>query len=63
MQSKSRAIRRGHAVLALDSVTKRTEFYTEKGTGQSAWDWAKKKRSPEAESRYCEQITKPITSE
>jgi hypothetical protein len=61
MQSLSRAIRRGEAVLAFDSVQKRTEIHWRKGEDCRIRAWAAKNRSTETQSKYCDTITSPLT--
>lgn len=63
MQSASRMIKRGNAVIAFDEVTKQNEFVAKRGTSKKIWAWAVKNEMKLTEHEYRESITDPLTHE
>ena len=54
MQTLSRQIRRGNAVIAFNNVTKSNEVVQKKGTPKTKWNHAVKNRLKFTEDEYCE---------
>lgn len=63
MQSLTRAISRGNAVLIFNSVHRRFEPIYRKGTELKIWFRAKKERSIELENNFIQSNSKPFVRE
>ena len=63
MQSIRRQIRRGHAIITIDSATKKLNVVEKRGTSISFWMSSMKCRSLESESNYISNITRPLSKE
>lgn len=61
MQSLSRALRRGSAVLVFNQVTKAVEPVWRKNTTRERWSYAKRDKLEATADNYCENVTKPLT--
>ncbi len=61
MQSIRRQIKRGHAVLALNHVTKSLELVQKKGTSRDVWNNAVHDRAQASEQEYMDNITLPLS--
>lgn len=61
MQSLSRALRRGTAVLVFSQVTKAIEPVYRKGTARQRCSHAKRDKLEATADRYCEGVTEPLT--
>jgi hypothetical protein len=61
MQSLSRALRRGSAVLVFNQITKAVEPVWRKNTTRERWAYAKRDKLEATADKYCEGITKPLT--
>lgn len=63
MQSVSRRLRRGNAVITFSEITKQNELIDKKGTEAKLWKHAVRNQLKEAAISYCLSITKPITAD
>lgn len=61
MQSLSRQIKRGNAVIYFDFVTKKAEVQLKKGSTARQWRHALMNASEEAMDGYRAGVTRPIT--
>ena len=61
MQSLSRAIKRGNAVLYFNEVTKSIEAVWKRGSTSSRWNHAEKNHCEDEETKYLQRVTKPLT--
>lgn len=62
-QSVTRAIRRGNAVIAFDSVSKTNNLVYKKGSTKEQWRLANKNRSIIAETNEINSVTKPLSQD
>lgn len=60
MQSLSRQIRRGHAYIYFDNVTKDVKVMHKRGTNRKTYEAFLKDRFFSYEQQYCDNVTKPI---
>lgn len=60
MQSIRRQIRRGHAIITIDSVTS-LQVIEKRGTSISFWRSAMKYRSTDSENNYINMVTLPLS--
>lgn len=60
MQSVSRALRRGNAVMILDSVSKRIETVFKKGTESKICNWSVRNKLEYSMQNYCDNVSKPF---
>lgn len=63
MQTLSRAIKRGNAVLYFNEVTKSLEAVWKRGSTSNAWYHATKNCVKEEETKYVNKVTKPLTKD
>lgn len=63
MQSVSRALRRGNAVMILDSVSKRIETVFKKGTESNIWSLSVSNKLEYSMQNYCDNVGKPFIIE
>ena len=61
MQSIRRQIRRGHAIITIDSTTNSLHVVEKRGTNIIFWRSAMKYRSLESESNYINNITRSLS--
>lgn len=61
MQSLSRALRRGSAVLVFNQITKTVEPVCRKNTTRKRWSCAKRDKLEATVDNYCENVTQPLT--
>lgn len=60
MQSLSRALRRGNAVMVLDNVKKSIETVFKKGTVANVWNWSFRNKLEYSMQNYCDHVSKPF---
>lgn len=63
MQSLSRAISRGNAVLTFSSVHKRVETIHKRATPAKVWNEAVKNQLSDLQASYCLSKSKPFVKE
>ena len=63
MQSVSRALRRGNAVMIFDNVSKRIETVFKKGSKSNFWAWACRNKLEYPMQNYCDNVSKPFVLE